>query len=227
MFAKIATRLELEVAALLVEDVDAGHVGREQVRRELDRRNEQSIERAIAFASIVLPTPGTSSIERGAPRPSGPRARGGSRGACPGRPSRRSPRWCGSARRTHASRASTLVPPPPPPMRARGPSSYRGVRREVTRGSRGRRGRRGRRLASREGRPSSRPGPIRTRMDAPGAFRRCEGDGPHLELLDAPRGPFFATSGVRLWAVGTAAFPRITPLGSGRFKHPRPGARVR
>ena len=28
------------------------------------RRNEQSIERAIAFASIVLPTPGTSSISR-------------------------------------------------------------------------------------------------------------------------------------------------------------------
>ena len=53
---------ELEVALLLVEDREAGDVGRLQVRRALDAaRRAPRIEPAIARASTVFAVPGTSS----------------------------------------------------------------------------------------------------------------------------------------------------------------------
>ena len=55
-------RPERERRRALVEDARAGHVRGQQVGRELQPRNEQSIARASARATSVLPTPGTSSI---------------------------------------------------------------------------------------------------------------------------------------------------------------------
>jgi hypothetical protein len=59
-----AARLELELAGVLVEDETP--VTSEGSRSGVNwiRFTEQSIERASALASIVLPTPGTSSISR-------------------------------------------------------------------------------------------------------------------------------------------------------------------
>ncbi len=58
---KTGPRPELELVALLVEDVDAGDVGREQVRRELqageaavERAGERLCEHRLADAGKVL-----------------------------------------------------------------------------------------------------------------------------------------------------------------------------
>ena len=64
MFANTGPRSELELERALVEDRDAGDVGREQVGRELDAgTNEQRATRERA-SSEVLPVPGTSSRSR-------------------------------------------------------------------------------------------------------------------------------------------------------------------
>ena len=55
-FAKTGPGLNSNSFAL-VEDVDAGDVGREQVGRELDREKSRWSDRAGDFASIVFPTP--------------------------------------------------------------------------------------------------------------------------------------------------------------------------
>ena len=53
---------ELEVAGLLVVDRDAGDVAGQQVGRELDALEAAADRTARLRASIVLPTPGTSSM---------------------------------------------------------------------------------------------------------------------------------------------------------------------
>ena len=55
---------ELEVAGALVVDGDAGDVGGQDVRRELDALERAAGRAREASASVVLPTPGTSSMRR-------------------------------------------------------------------------------------------------------------------------------------------------------------------
>ena len=57
-------RLELELPALLVVDLTPVTSLGSRSGVNWMRRTEQSIDRASALASIVLPTPGTSSISR-------------------------------------------------------------------------------------------------------------------------------------------------------------------
>ena len=58
------SRLELEVAVLLLVDGDAGDVAGSRSGVNCTRRTVPSIDRASALASMVLPTPGTSSTSR-------------------------------------------------------------------------------------------------------------------------------------------------------------------
>jgi hypothetical protein len=55
---------ELELALLLVVEVDAGDIGGITSGVNWMRLKLQPIEREIALASVVLPIPGTSSISR-------------------------------------------------------------------------------------------------------------------------------------------------------------------
>ena len=59
-----SARLEFEALRRGVVDADADHVARQHVGCELMRWNEQRNERASAWARVVLPTPGTSSMSR-------------------------------------------------------------------------------------------------------------------------------------------------------------------
>ena len=86
------------------------------------RRNEQSIDRAMALASIVLPHPGTST--RRCPRPRGRRGPDGSRCACRGRPVRRSSRSRGIARRTAANLLLSNLQRVPPGLLAAVPCRW-------------------------------------------------------------------------------------------------------
>ena len=75
------------------------------------RRTVQSIERASALLSIVLPTPGTSSISRWPPASSTTSAER----AISGLPSMTARCWSGSARRRRAPRRRRLAPCRPDP----------------------------------------------------------------------------------------------------------------
>ena len=103
---------ELEVALLLVEDVDAGDVGGQQVGRELDVGGTSS------RSSARSPWPAWSCRRRarprsaGVPRRSGRRGPAGSQRACPARPARRWSRSPGTGPRTAASPGDAREPPP-------------------------------------------------------------------------------------------------------------------
>src|SRR5436309_5994973 len=189
------------------------------------RRNEQSMDRARALASMVLPTPGTSSMREW---PSATNVTSASR------ISRCFP-WTTfstfsstsrkrSAKRCQASvfsRASTTTSP-----------AGRAILPGCTQADASRF------LPSTEGdgepfHPSRRL-PVQALPEL--AFSRGRGSQgkqgrrgrSEPELLDAPRGPLFATSGVRsLGHDPPAAFGRITTLPFGRFKHLGPDSGVR
>jgi len=79
MLAKNRARLEIESLLDLVEYAGANHVRRQQVRSKLDAL-ERAVERSFATApgaSVVLPTPGTSSTSRWPLARHRPRWRGG------------------------------------------------------------------------------------------------------------------------------------------------------
>src|SRR5207247_11329672 len=144
----------------------------------------------------------------------------------PPRPTHSFPLPRGRPRPISASPPSSRAPPRPPPRL--GEPSYRGVRRRTPPGS-------FLRLRTTANR-STRPGGSRFRPCPELAFSRGRGSQgkqgrrgrSEPELLDAPRGPLFATSGVRSFGHDPpAAFGRITTLPFGRFKHLGPDSGVR
>ena len=162
------------------------------------RRNEQSIERAIALASIVLPTPGTSSIRR---CPSATSAASASRiSGC--LPWTTFSTFCSMTRKPSANRCQSSVG-------SRASNCTSGDRRRTI-------------LL----RSTSRVGPGFLRHPAQADGRVGPRRGKVMEaaaahpLPDAPRGPLFALPGV-LRARPSAASARITTLGFGRCKHLR------